>query len=147
MIRAFRATDLQVVMQLWLEANVQAHDFIPRAYWEEHFDMVRDMLPKAEVYVHEDGHTRQIDGFIGLTGDFVAGIFVSAPVRSRGIGRRLLRRAKEIRPRLELNVYRSNERAVRFYRREGFEIQSEGVDERTQEREWTMVWSKRMASD
>ena len=54
-------------MQIWLQANLDAHAFIPASFWEAHFEMVRDLLPQAELYVHEDAGTRQIDGFIGLT--------------------------------------------------------------------------------
>lgn len=34
MIRMFDARDLDQVMELWLNGNIEAHDFIPRNYWE-----------------------------------------------------------------------------------------------------------------
>lgn len=39
--------------------------------------MVRDLLPQAELYVHENENTGQIDGFIGLTENHIEGIFVA----------------------------------------------------------------------
>lgn len=54
MIRKFETQDLGAVMQIWLQANLDAHAFIPASFWEAHFEMVRDMLPQAELYVHEN---------------------------------------------------------------------------------------------
>ena len=61
MIRKFETQDLDAVMQIWLQANLDAHPFIPASFWTDHFETVRDMLPQAELYVHEDKDTRQID--------------------------------------------------------------------------------------
>ena len=33
MVRALRKTDLEQVMELWLDTNTRAHDFIPARYW------------------------------------------------------------------------------------------------------------------
>ena len=63
-IRRMQADDLDRVMQIWLESNLQAHDFIPEAYWRGQYGNVRQMIPAAEVYVCEV--RRQIVGFIGL---------------------------------------------------------------------------------
>ena len=73
MIRKFETQDLDAVMQIWLQANLDAHAFIPASFWEAHFEMVRDMLPQAELYVHENEVPRQIDGFIGLTENHIEG--------------------------------------------------------------------------
>ena len=54
MIRKFENLDLDAVMQIWLQANLDAHAFIPASFWEAHFETVRDMLPQAELYVHEN---------------------------------------------------------------------------------------------
>ena len=54
MIRKFENLDLDAVMQIWLQANLDAHAFIPASFWEAHFEMVRDLLPQAELYVHEN---------------------------------------------------------------------------------------------
>ena len=142
MIRKFESRDLDAVMQIWLHGNLDAHAFVPADFWTGHFDMVRDMLPQAELYVHEDADTRQIDGFIGLTGNHIEGIFVAKAARSKGVGKALLEYAKSRKPSLGLSVYQKNERALAFYRREQFVVQSEGIDEDTNEADIQMLWAR-----
>jgi len=141
-IRAFRENDLTAVMQIWLDTNIKAHNFIPKEYWIGNYAMVKDILPRAEIYVYEDDKLNQIDGFIGLTDDYIEGIFVRDDVQSRGIGKQLLNYAKEIKSSMSLSVYQKNTRAIFFYQREQFVIQSENIDDSTNEKELIMTWSK-----
>ena len=141
MIRAFAEGDLEQVLALWLETNRRAHSFIPAAYWEGQREAVREALPQAELYVWEENE--EILGFLGLTGGYIAGIFVRYGSQSRGVGKKLLDRAKEGREELSLSVYQKNARAAAFYRREGFAVQSEQTDEATGEAEYRMVWARR----
>ena len=142
MIRKFESRDLDAVMQIWLEGNLDTHPFILASFWEAHFEMVRDMLPQAELYVHENEAPRQIDGFIGLTENHIEGIFVAKSARSKGIGKALLGYVKSRKPYLTLSVYQKNERALAFYRREQFIVQSKGIDEDTNEAEIQMRWTQ-----
>lgn len=140
-IRRFEIGDLTEVMDLWLNGNLQAHSFIPEAYWKSHYGDVQDAIREAEVYVFEtDGH---IGGFIGLDGDYIAGVFVREDLRSCGIGSRLLDCAKMERENLTLYVYESNDRAIRFYERKGFTVKREQVDEETGQKELEMSWRHR----
>ena len=142
MIRKFETQDLDAVMQIWLHGNLDAHPFIPASFWTDHFETVRDMLPQAELYVHENEAPRQIDGFIGLTEKHIEGIFVAKAARSKGVGKALLEYVKALKPSLALSVYQKNERALAFYRREQFVVQSEGIDEDTNEAEIQMFWTR-----
>ena len=142
MIRKFEIQDLDAVMQIWLHGNLDAHAFIPASFWTGHFGMVRDLLPQAELYVHENETTQQIDGFIGLTENHIEGIFVAKAAHSKGIGKALLEYAKSRKPYLTLSVYQKNERALAFYRREQFIVQSKGIDEDTNEAEIQMRWTQ-----
>lgn len=49
---------------------------------------------------------------------------------------------KEKKAELALHAYQKNEKAVRFYLREGFRIRREMIDEDTREEEYLMEWSK-----
>ena len=96
MIRKMEKKDLDRVSKIWLDTNIKAHDFIPAQYWEKNYGPVREMLPQAEVYVWEENG--QIQGFVGLYEDYIAGIFVLEQVQSRGIGGQLLVISKQESP-------------------------------------------------
>ena len=57
MIRKYVDGDIGAVMQIWLNTNIQAHCFISPDYYKSNFDAVKEMLPLAEIYVHEIGNT------------------------------------------------------------------------------------------
>lgn len=142
MIRKFKEDDLNTVMQIWFDTNIKAHHFISRQYWIDNYEMVKDILPKKEIYVYEDDNTNQINGFIGLMDNYIAGIFVNKNNQSRGIGKQLLDYVKEIKETLNLSVYQKNIRAISFYQREQFIIQSEHIDNDNNEKEFIMTWNK-----
>ena len=138
MIRELQNVDINKVVDIWLKTNLEAHDFIPGQYWTSNYDAVKKMLPQAEVYVYEDN--KIIQGFVGVRDEYIEGIFVSGKMQSHGIGKALLDYIKDKKARLQLNVYQKNVRAMSFYQREGFTIQSEGLDEFTGEKEYVMEW-------
>lgn len=138
MIRKLQKADINRVADIWLKTNLKAHFFIPEQYWISNYEFVKEMLPQAEVYVYEDD--KMIQGFIGINDEYIEGIFVSDEMQSRGIGRILLDYIKDKKDRLQLKVYQKNVRAMSFYQREGFTIQSEGMDEFTGEKEYVMNW-------
>lgn len=141
MIRQFQISDTEQVMQIWLQGNEDAHPFIPGKYWRSHFAAVQEQIKQAEVSVYEaEG---KIQGFIGITEGYIAGIFVSRSYRSCGIGRQLLEYAKQMHSTLSLDVYEKNTQAVDFYLREKFVIASRQTDENTGETEFTMSFSKK----
>ncbi|NBI63350.1 GNAT family N-acetyltransferase [Clostridiales bacterium] len=142
MIREFEENDLTAITQIWLDTNIKTHCFIPKEYWTDNHEMVRSVLPQAEVYVHEDDATKRIDGFIGLSDGHIEGIFVREDVQSNGIGKQLLEYAKCVKSNLSLRVYQKNTRAIQFYQREQFVIQFENTDDNTNQKEYVMTWKK-----
>lgn len=141
MIRKLQKADINRVTDLWLDTNFKAHDFIPAQYWKSNYDVVKEMLPQAEVYVYENDN--KIQAFVGLNDEYIEGIFVADGMQSQGIGKLLLDFVKGKRTRLCLNVYQKNIRAISFYQREGFEIRGEGLDEATGEKDYEMIWQRR----
>ena len=138
MIRELRKVDINKVAEIWLDTNIKTHYFISAQYWKSNFELVKELLLQATVYVYED--KQEIQGFIGLNDEYVEGIFVSGEMQSQGIGKILLNYAKNKRNKLHLNVYQKNARAISFYKREGFEIQHSGLDEATGEKDYVMTW-------
>lgn len=138
MIRNFKITDIDKIMQIWLHTNILTHNFIDSRYWRDNFETVKKMMPKATVYVYEENN--HIQAFSGLMEDFIAGIFVSSDFQSTGVGKLLLDYLKSKHNKLFLCVYKKNNSALRFYLREGFIIFKEKVDENTGEIELVMKW-------
>ena len=138
MIRELQKADITKVADIWLDTNIKAHNFISAQYWESNYELVKEMLLQAEVYVCESNG--KIQGFIGLNGDYIEGIFVCDRLQSQGIGKLLLDFVKNRKAKLSLNVYQKNIRAIHFYQREGFAIRCEGLDEATGEKEYVMTW-------
>ena len=141
MIRELRKVDINKVAEIWLDTNIKTHYFISAQYWKSNFELVKELLLQATVYVYED--KQEIQGFIGLSNEYIEGIFVSAEMQSQGIGKILLNYEKGKRHKLILNVYQKNTRAISFYQREGFEIQYSGLDEATGEKDYVMAWQQK----
>ena len=141
MIIELRKVDINKVAEIWLDTNIKTHYFISAQYWKSNFELVKELLLQATVYVYED--KQEIQGFIGLSNEYIEGIFVSAEMQSQGIGKILLNYVKGKRNKLILNVYQKNTRAISFYQREGFEIQYSGLDEATGEKDYVMAWQQK----
>ena len=141
MIRELRKADINQVADIWLDTNIKAHYFISAQYWKRNLELVKELLLQATVYVYEDN--QKIQGFIGLNGEYIEGIFVSEAMQSQSIGKILLNYVKNTRSKLILNVYQNNTPAISFYQREGFEIQYSGLDEATGEKDYRMAWQQK----
>lgn len=140
MVRNFKNADIDKIMEIWLNSNIEAHNFIDKSYWKKNFEMVKNALPQAEIYVYEENNN--IMGFVGLVENYIAGIFVEKNFRGKGTGKKLLDYAKSIKNNLTLNVYEKNIDAVKFYKREGFTVEKFGIDKSTDEKEFMMSWEK-----
>ncbi len=138
MIRKFIVSDLDTIMGIWLNSNIETHYFIPKSYWNRYFNIVKEILPKSEVYVFEKKN--QVVAFVGIDNGHVLGIFVSENMRSKGIGELLIKKCKSLYKNLSLCVYKNNKRAIRFYEREGFIIKKTQTDRNTLETEYLMKW-------
>lgn len=129
-------SDLPAIMEIWMDGNAEAHPFIASEYWKDHCEEVRQQIQEAEVYVCEtDG---VVAGFIGLAGDYMAGLFVAKAYRHSGLGSALLEYAAKKKATLTLHVYAKNMDACRFYVNHGFVVEWEQTDVATGEREYVM---------
>lgn len=140
MIRKLENEDLDIIMSIWLEENIKAHHFISSEYWQKNYDYVKSVLPNAEIYIYTDNGIA--NGFIGLNGSYIEGIFVKSGSQHQSIGTALLNFAKQNYTELTLSVYRKNTKAICFYQKNGFKITEENTDAETNETEYTMMWKK-----
>ncbi len=141
MIRKFKKEDISTIMKIWKDENIRTHNFISKEYWENNYEYVKDILPEADIYVYLlDEH---IVGFVGVNNNYIEGIFVDIHNQCNGIGTSLLNKIKEEKENLTLSVYKKNTNAIKFYEKNDFIITSEGIDENTNETEYTMTWKKK----
>lgn len=139
-IRKFQSKDLTQIMEIWLEGNLDAHDFISENYWKSHYENVKESICQAEILVDEENEV--IRGFLGIQGTYVAGVFVKRDFRAMGIGRCLMETVKQDHVQLEVSVYERNSAALRFYLREGFKKVHVSREEETGEIEFLLRWSR-----
>lgn len=83
-------------------------------------------------------------GLSGINNGYIEGIFVKEGNKSNGIGKRLLDECKKKYNKIELNVYEKNNRAIKFYKREGFYIIDKNIDHNTGEMEIKMRWKNKI---
>ena len=118
-------------MGIWLESTIYAHKFISKEYWNENYNIVKDVyIPISKTFVYEDND--DIRGFISIiNNDFIGALFVEKNYQSQGIGKSLIDYAKNLYDNLSLAVYKENEKALEFYKKMGFKIISENINEDT----------------
>lgn len=140
MIRKFEKKDINAVMEIWKKENIRAHNFIAKEYWKDNYEYVKDILPKADIYVYI--LDEKIVGFVGVNNNYIEGIFIDINNQHSGIGTSLLDKIKEKKDNLILNVYKKNKNAIKFYEKNNFIIISENIDKNTNEIEYTMNWKR-----
>lgn len=140
-IRPMTNEDMNDIIEIWLNASKDAHHFIPADYWESKQEEMRNIhLPMAETYLLEDnGHAH---GFVSLVEDNLAALFIDTNRQDQGYGKALLHYAMDLRNVLKLQVYEENQRAFRFYVKNGFQVHEKTVDSDTGQKEQIMIWNK-----
>lgn len=132
MIREYQTPDLDKIMQLWLEGNQQAHDFIDPEFFQQNYEFVKMLIPMSTIYVQD---LNGVKGFIGLTENYISGLFVDKDFQRQGTGKALIDKAKQRYNELLVHVYKKNSAAIDFYLSQNFEIVSESINEETNEPE------------
>ncbi len=142
MIRTYQEQDLNRMTEIWLEASLLAHPFVNADYWKEQTDAMRNVyLPASNSLVYIDNRG-DIAGFISMVDNYLAAIFIAPDKQGQGIGKKLLEEVKRNHDTITLAVYSKNERAIQFYKREGFEQTEERTDTNTGEKEWLMTYRR-----
>ena len=142
LIRPCAAADLDVLVDIWLQATLASHDFIPAAFWHAQVhDMRHVYLWYSQVWVCE--REGALTGFYALVDEQLAAIFVAPPWQGQGVGKALMAHAKSQRSHLLLQVYQRNRKSLAFYLAQGFVVQGERMDEATGQAEYDMRWDSR----
>ncbi|WGX75201.1 GNAT family N-acetyltransferase [Paraclostridium bifermentans] len=90
MIRKLKNTDIDKLMDIWLESTVKAHNFIPIKYWQNNYKVVKDeYIPMSDTFVYEE--EGEIKGFVSIIdNEFIGALFVDVKFQGMGIGSRLI---------------------------------------------------------
>ncbi|MCO4785039.1 MAG: GNAT family N-acetyltransferase [Marinomonas atlantica] len=129
-IRQYRTSDLEAVLDSWERATRLAHDFMSDEFIaQERKNIINLYLPNTDTWVAEvDG---EVQGFIALMGNEVGAIFLQPAFHDRGIGKALMDKAQELHDNLEVEVFKENTIGRQFYTRYGFEFLEEKHHEPT----------------
>lgn len=93
MIRKYKEKDLDIIMKIWQEENINAHNFISKEYWKNNYEYVKSILPKAEILVYSIDEN--IVGFIGLNGNYIEGIFINKDFQGQRYRNRVIKISNE----------------------------------------------------
>lgn len=142
MIKELKIENTNEVMEIWKEATIDAHNFIPKEYWLKSYNVVKEVyipMAKTSVYIEEN----KIIGFISIIDDeFIGALFIDVNSQDKGVGTKLIDYVKKRYNKLSLAVYVENNRAVEFYKRCGFVVEGKGANEDSGHEEFIMKWEK-----
>jgi putative acetyltransferase len=138
-LRGFTEGDTGKLMHIWLGVNISAQSFIGESYWHERYDSARETIKAAQTLVYDSNDG--VLGFISVLDDRdIYGVYVKKEFQGGGIGTSLIAACQDKYPCLSVNVYKENERAVKFFLNRGFTITKESKKENGRS-EYTMEWS------
>ncbi|WP_378956806.1 N-acetyltransferase [Pelosinus sp. sgz500959] len=142
MIDKFNKNELDEVMNIWLNTNIDAHDFIPKDYWIKNYNVVKEQyIPIAKTFVYKENNI--IIAFISIIeASFIGALFVKKEYQRQGIGLKLINHCKTLYPILKLAVYVDNINSVKFYKRCNFKVKAEQDNESSGFKEYIMSWDK-----
>jgi ribosomal protein S18 acetylase RimI-like enzyme len=130
LIRPYKSDDFEALTSLWRRAREQAFPEFQRAKghtFEEDQAYFRDVI-----LVNNDVWVAEVDGepvaFMAIAGDFIDQLYVSPEHQRQGLGKALLKRARELSPEhLWLYTLQVNTRGRAFYEGNGFRAVKLGI--------------------
>jgi GNAT superfamily N-acetyltransferase len=137
-IRPATVEDATRIAEVWLSSGRATFDFEPAHPDEDVRRWVREeLLVEAEDWVATDpSDGDSVIALLGLSDTMVEQLYVRPDRIGRGVGRALLELAKRRRPDgLDLYCFAANDRARRFYERNGFEAVAFGDGSGNEERQ------------
>jgi putative acetyltransferase len=118
-IRRSRPEDGQRAIDIWRAAVDATHHFLTLADRAEIDELVRDFLPRTEMWLAADEADRPIAFTIASEGR-MEGLFVDPAYHGRGVGRALVTHALTEGSALMTDVNEQNPAALAFYEHLGF---------------------------
>lgn len=124
MIREYKNSDLEKVMDVWYHSSTLAHSFLKEEFVQMVKKAMHDIyIPKSKTWVYEVDDKPV--GFISMAGDEIGGLFLYPEYFGRGIGKKLVDRIVGIYGNVEVEVFEKNTIGRSFYKKYGFQYLSE----------------------
>lgn len=137
MIRAYRQTDTESIIDAWFEASSLAHPFLDAAFMEKEKENIRNIyLPNTKTWVYEKNDN--VVGFISMMGNEVGAIFLKPEYHGQGIGYKLMNHVAQFHDGLEVEVFEKNRIGRAFYDRYGFKFIKSYIHEQTEFKIWRL---------
>ena len=140
MIRRLISSDIPFVSKIWLNGNLEAHNFVISEHWYSIENKAINKIITSECYVYLVEN--KICGYIAINDGYIEHLYVVADMQKRGIGKQLVEFCKNNYKELSLHVFKKNKKAVDFYLKQDFSIIKEELEDETGEIGYFMVWSK-----
>lgn len=141
MIRKYKNSDCDIVIDIWHEASSLAHPFLNATFMENvRKDMRQLYLPNALTWVFEEDN--EVIGFISMIENEIGGLFVKPDEHARGIGTLLVNHVLSIYDILEVEVFKNNRIGRSFYNKYGFKLIQEYTMEETQQQVLKLKYKK-----
>lgn len=82
MIREYRKAEIDILVDIWYQSSLIAHDFIDKDYWKsKREEMKEKYLPMSENYVISKN--AEIMGFISMVDNYLAALFIKAKYQGK----------------------------------------------------------------
>lgn len=142
MIKQLDNSHINSIMDIWLKANITAHNFIPERYWIKNYDVVKnEYIPISQTFIYEENKITK--AFISIINNsFIGALFVLKEYQGQSIRKILLDYCKGLHSSLDLCVYKENINAINFYKRCGFVKVKERSNKDSGFIEYIMKWTK-----
>jgi putative acetyltransferase len=117
-IREYRGTDKQKIMEIYDAAILSSHKFLEDEMLISERELMNDEIDKdtSKTLVIEEGGC--VVGFANfITETALAGFFVAPSCQGNGLGKYLIEHIQSTRKEIDLAVYKRNTRGVRFLRK------------------------------
>ncbi|MGZ2368179.1 N-acetyltransferase [Ancylomarina sp. YFZ004] len=142
MIRKYKNSDIEEILEVWYQASRMAHPFLDADFMGMEKRNIRDIyIPNTSTWVFEKEEL--VLGFISMMGNEVGAIFVRPDYHGKGIGRQLMDFVSDFHDEMEVEVFERNSVGRTFYDKYGFELLEELVHKETNNKVLRLRFRKR----
>lgn len=141
MIRKQEEKDINRIIDMWEQATIHAHSFLPIPFInEERHNLSKIYLPLATTWVFEDNNI--VFGFIRMLGNEIGGLFVLPSYQNKCIGTQLVNSVLKLHNELEVEIFKRNKIGRAFYEKYGFKQVKEYLHTESNNHMLRMVYRK-----